>query len=235
MSVSPLDDRIGKIKNDNEEIARFVEEYKPFIAACVEKSVGRYVQYGQDDELSIGMMAFVEAIKQHDPQKGNFLSFARHVIKRRLQDYYRKEKKHSRVILMRDYLNGETNEGIPDLGIEEAADAFASAELSQYRKLEIEMLKKELENWGINFFQLVKESPKHKKSRKMCGDIIRFMLSNPSLVETMKSKKSLPLAKIGENLGISQKKIERVRKYLIAAIIISTGDYEYLRSFVDWG
>jgi len=54
--------------------------------------VGRYVAYGQDDELSIALMAFVEAIRSYDVSKGNFLSFSQNVIKRRIIDYYRKEK-----------------------------------------------------------------------------------------------------------------------------------------------
>lgn len=53
-----INQRVEAIKNNEEEINLFVEEYKPFIAACTQKVVGRYVAYGQDDELSIALMAF---------------------------------------------------------------------------------------------------------------------------------------------------------------------------------
>jgi RNA polymerase sigma factor len=93
MSPLSINERVTYIKDNEIEINGFVEEYKPFIATCVQKATGRYVRYGTDDELSIGLMAFVEAIKAYDLNKGNFLSFSQNIIKRRLIDYYRKEKK----------------------------------------------------------------------------------------------------------------------------------------------
>jgi len=38
-----INQRVEAIKNNEEEINLFVEEYKPFIAACTQKVVGRYV------------------------------------------------------------------------------------------------------------------------------------------------------------------------------------------------
>jgi RNA polymerase sigma factor len=102
-----INERVERIRFLKEEKNDFIQDYKPFIAATVEKCVGRYVVYGQDDELSIGLMAFEEAMNHYDAGKGNFLSFAQNVIKRRIIDYYRKEKKHQNVSSINEFYSEE--------------------------------------------------------------------------------------------------------------------------------
>ena len=46
-----------------------------------------------DDEWSLALAAFVEAVRTYDLSKGRFLSFSELVIKRRLTDYYRSQLK----------------------------------------------------------------------------------------------------------------------------------------------
>ncbi|NYC94378.1 sigma factor [Clostridium acetobutylicum] len=70
-----LEDRIQKAKESKEELNRLIQEYKPFIASLLQKKTGKYLQYGYDDELSIGMIAFEEAVESYDRNKGKFLSF----------------------------------------------------------------------------------------------------------------------------------------------------------------
>ena len=178
-------------------------------------------------------MAFVEAIKVFDNEKGSFLSLAQNVIKRRLIDYYRKEKKHDNVISLNEYSGEEDEES--DLSSGQAVDTYSKEEISEYRRLELEDLKRELKNWDISFMELVEASPKHDKTRKMYKDIIRFIISQPELTKQIKSKKYLPIAEVEKNTGIPRKTIERSRKYIIAALLIITGDYQYVRDYVDWG
>ncbi|HOP91811.1 MAG TPA: RNA polymerase sigma factor SigI [Acetivibrio thermocellus] len=227
-----INQRVEAIKNNEEEINLFVEEYKPFIAACTQKVVGRYVAYGQDDELSIALMAFVEAIRSYDVSKGNFLSFSQNVIKRRIIDYYRKEKKHSVVVNINGHLEDEEEE--TDLGIAMSIDKYSEEEISEYRRLELEQLKKELKEWDISFFDLVNISPKHKRAKKIYSKIIKFVLSRPDIMEKIKQKKYLPVAEIEQSLKIPRKTIERARKYIITVVIIFTGDYEFIRDYVNW-
>lgn len=231
MQTVLVNDRVERIKYDENEINRFVEEYKPFIASCTQKVTGRYVHYGEDDELSIALIAFVEAIKSYDNAKGNFLSFAQWVIKRRLIDYYRKESRHSNVILLSEYYSEEDSE--KDLSIEKSIDKYSIDEVSEYRRLELEELKQELEKWDISFFDLVEASPKHNKTRKICANIIYFLISQPDMIRFIKQKKQLPMLDIEKNLKIPRKKIERSRKYIISAILILTGDYQYIRDYID--
>lgn len=228
-----INERVENIKGNEEEVNRFVEEYKPFIAACAEKATGRYVRYGEDDELSIALLAFVESVNSYNSVKGNFLSFAQNVIKRRLIDYFRKEKKHSNVVSLNEYYS-EDQEEERDLSVGASIDKYSREEISEYRKLELEDLKVELKEWDISFMELVNASPKHDKTRKACSAIISYLLAQPELVKQIKCKKYLPLSEIEKYLNIPRKTIERARKYIIAVLIILTGDYQYIKSYVNW-
>ena len=231
MQTIDINARIAEIKNNEEEINRFVEEYKPFIAACTEKLTGRYVRYGEDDELSIAMMGFVEAIKAFEGKRGNFLSFSRNVIKRRLIDYYRKEKRHSKVISLSTYM-GEDNEDY-DLSSGESLEKYAKDNLGENRRLELEQLGGELSEYDISFFDLAAVSPKQDRTHKICNEIVGFLLSRPELIRLVKEKKYLPVAEIVNALRVPRKIIERSRKYIIAVVIIASGDYQYIRDYVN--
>ena len=233
MNSLTINERVESIKNDEYSINKFIEEYRPFIASCVEKIVGRYVIYGQDDELSIALIAFSEAIKSFDSSKGNFLPFAQSVIKRRIIDYYRKESKYTNIVLLnQQYIENEEEECDHTVG--QAYDQYLEEEISEYRRLEIEQLKKELEKWGISFFELPDVSPKQERTRQTYSKIIKFLLSDPDLINQIKNKKTLPIAYIEKCLKIPRKKIDRGRKYILAALIICTGDYEFIKDYISW-
>lgn len=229
-----INERVVAIKNDEEQINRMIEEYKPFIAASVERVSGRYVEYGRDDELSIALMAFVEAIRSYDIKKGNFLAFSQNVIKRRVIDYYRKEKKHNVVVPMNEFSSEEEEEGF-DLSIGRSIDEYSKEELSEYRRLEIEQLKKELSDWDISFNELMKVSPKRNKTRKLYSEIVKFIMSREDMLRQIMQKKSLPISEIEKSLRIPRKNIERGRKYIIAVLIICLGEYEHIKDYVNWG
>jgi len=234
MHFASLDERVEKIRDCEEEINNLIEEYKPFIASCTEKATGKFVRYGEDDELSIALIAFVEAIKAYDSTKGSFLSFAQNVIRRRLIDYYRKENRNSNVTYLNEYIDDE-GEQESDLSIRQTISEYSSSLINEYRKLEIEELKVELSEWGISFFDLAKTSPKHKRTKKLYSEVMQFVLSRPDLIDQLRKKKQLPITEIEKYLNIPKKKIERARKYIIAAIIIMTGDYQYIKEYISWG
>lgn len=232
MHFKAINDRVAAIKNNEDELNRFVEEYKPFIAVCAKKTAGRYMRYGEDDELSIAMIAFVEAIKGFDNTRGSFLSYAQNVIKRRLIDYYRKEKRHSGVISLNGYADGQDGEF--DLSEGESVQKYSDERLNALRRLELEELKEELSHWGISFFDLAEASPKQQKTRKICSEIAGLILSRPDMLKLILEKRYLPVAEIGKALGVPRKIIERSRKYIIAVITIAVGDYQYIRDYIKY-
>ena len=71
----------------------FIRTYMPFIKAETAKFLRRPPVEGHDDELSIAMIAFHEAIQSYSQVRGAFFKYAAMLIKSRLIDYHRKEKK----------------------------------------------------------------------------------------------------------------------------------------------
>lgn len=83
-------------KEGNELIREeFIQNHKPFIIKISSNICKRYLTWGHDDELSIALVAFNEAIDSFKPNdEASFYGFAKTVITRRLIDYFRKESKH---------------------------------------------------------------------------------------------------------------------------------------------
>ncbi|ADL08768.1 RNA polymerase sigma factor SigI [Thermosediminibacter oceani] len=234
MSHPSINERVMMIKSNKDEVNRLIEEYRPFIASVVEKYLGRRVEYGIDDELSVAMIAFDEAVQRYDIKKGNFLAFARNVIRSRLVDYYRRERKN-RETVMYIVQNQEDEEYELDISIEESIKKHREEEISEQRRLEILEIKKELEKWGLTFSDVAKSSPKQEGTRRIYLQVIDFIMSSPEILDTIKQKKYLPVDKIVKATKIPRKKIERGRNYIIAAVIILSGDYRYIKEYIKWG
>lgn len=229
-----LNERVINIKQNIEEKNRLIEEYKPFIASTVEQHLGRYVEYGIDDELSIALIAFNEAIEKYDIEKGNFLSFAKITIKHRLIDYYRKEQKtQGQVVYVEEDFQQEDEE-IANLYAAESVKEYTEAQKSKMRRLELEEIKKELAKWGITFADVAKSSPKHESTRRTYLAVIDFIMNNPDIADIIKEKKYLPVQKIATTLKIPRKRIERGRNYIIAAVLILSGDYQFINEYIKW-
>jgi len=230
MQFDAINARISSIRDDAEESGRFVEEYKPFIASCAEKVTGRYMSYDTDDELSIAMIAFVEAIRSFDSSKGNFFTFSRNVIKRRLIDYYRKERRHRDVVPLNVF--AEEKETEYDLGADEAIREFSDRDIAELRKAEIQELAKELSQWNITYRDLAKVSPRHRRTREQCAGLAGIILSRPDMLESVMTKKYLPVMELEKASGLPRKFIERFRKYIIAIVVIAIGDYQYIKDYI---
>ena len=232
MLPATINNRVVQIQQNEQDINCFVEEYKPFICACVEKVTGRYTKHGEDDEFSIALMAFVEAVKKFNGDKGSFLSFAQNVIKNRLIDYFRKEKKHKNIVFF-NKTDDDKDESVEGFYDEKSIQKFSEEEISEYRRLELEELKKELKLYDISFHELLECSPKYDKTRITYRQIIDFVKSRQDLIDTLRNKRCLPIKEIESELLIPRKTIERSRKYIIAVLVILTGDYQYIKDFIE--
>jgi RNA polymerase sigma factor len=232
-----LNDRVAAARNSTVEINRLLEEYKPFIAACAEKVTGRYIRYGEDVESGIALEAFAEAIKTFDPVKGSFLSFSQRVIRMRLIDFFRRQKKNPTAVSLDEYANPDRYDGLTDnidVIDEVSMRKYHDDEISEYRRLEIEQFRNELLLWKISFEDLVAVSPKHSSTKVLCKHIISFFLQNSELIAQMQEKKYFPVQEIEKGLNIPRKRIERVRKYIIAAVLIKTGGYDYISEYIEF-
>lgn len=227
-----LKERIKRIQNGQEEIDRFVSEYESFILSTARKCTGKSYITVSDDEYSVALIAFVEAIRAYREEKGKFLSFAKNIMKMRLIDNYRKEKRHMNAISIEGNFEEETEN---DLTSKESLERYENDEIAEKRSLEFSQFKEELANWDITLLDLVHTSPKQIKTRQMCKDVIRYLMADEEKLKYIFEKQILPLAEIQKDTGIPRKQLERVRKYIIAVLIIQKGDYQFLSDYVaDW-
>ena len=222
-SGANLTERIAKIQQGNEDINALILEYLPFIKSAVYKTTKRHVD-DASDEFSVGLLAFNEAIKQYNAGKGQFLSFASWVIRRRVIDHIRKES-HIRETTFTDL-------GQSQLSRLENTAPIESSPIDNPLKLEIDALAQNLKAYDIDFEDLVSVSPKAGKTKRMCKAAIEYMINNPAIITKMMQQKRLPIKVFKENLNIPRKFMDRHRKYIIAVVEILRGDYVYLKEYV---
>lgn len=209
-----LEKKVLDAKSDDHELNNLLHEYKPFIRKVVYDTCQRYVEWGRDEELSIGLLAFEEAIRRYDPNRGNFLTLARRIIRSRVIDYLRKENQHHHTDL-------------EDVKEELVAD-FSTDMLAE----EIRELQQFLAKYGISFQDLPEVSPVKKKLRDELKDTAKIMAETPILIKHFLEKEQLPVTALSKKAGISHKKIERNRTYLITLSLIWYLDLPMLQEYV---
>lgn len=218
-----------------DKVARdtLITKYRPFIISSASEACGRFLVVGQDDEISVAMIAFNEAIDSFDFDKSTaFLSFSKNVIKRRLIDHFRKESRFVTETLTSDFVDGEDGKEVNVWEVRQAEDVYIHEKVVNARRDEIIHFSSELEGMGISFSELVEISPKHEDARLRAMEIASIVASDPMLLQYMKQKKSLPAKKIEKMCDCSAKTVERQRKYIIAVVLIIMGDYRYLKEYL---
>ncbi len=218
-----LESRVIEIRKDKNEASRLISEFKPFIASVAQKRSGRFLEYGIDEELSVGLSAFKEAMDSFNIEKGKFLSFARLVINMRLIDYYRKQNKN-RASGIKAGLS-YTSFNVDGTG---SLEQYQMDEERQKRVLEIIEYRKELEKWGISLEELAEISPGNESLRKEYMEVAEAIVNNKDILKILMETKKLPLKKIEDILWVHRKKLERGRIYIIAMVLAIINNLSYV-------
>ena len=153
-----LNERTLKDIDTNE----IIKSHIPFIIKSITKITKRYVSIENDEEFSIAILAFNEAINRYTDDRGPFLPFAQLVISSRLKTYLQRENKN-RIVQSIDYLKEE--------GIE--VDGILDNPVNSKDILieEISSLNNNLKGFGFEFEDLIDESPKHRDTRDRAIDL----------------------------------------------------------------
>lgn len=229
--IKSINNKIIDIKNNNEDINIFIEQYRPFIISATSKILKRYIDYHNDEEYSIALMAFSEAIQSYKVDRGDFLSFAQRLIKLRLIDNYRKQSRQKEAKFSGlDELEDEIKVQYID---KVSLENYKQEGIDYLRKLEIEQFSKELLEYDISFDDLIKVSPKWKSTKALYNDLIKESIKNPLVMKSFTKNKILNIKELEKVTNIPRKKIERARRYIVAVLIILIGDYEYLRDYIS--
>lgn len=229
IQTGSLDETIKEIKLGNSQLKELlIENYKPFILKCVSKSSKKFIDTYNSEEYSIGLIAFNEAIECYEENKNaHFLTFAEMVIDRRVKNYLKKEQKHKNVIPITNYLSNE-DQGMNIIENDSMIIHFDQVET----RSEIEQFKRDLGKFDIRFEDLINVSPKHKDARISCIKIAKFIISDKSLLTRLVEKKNLPVKDIMNNIDVSERTLERNRKYIIAACLVLKSDLEIVKGFL---
>ena len=221
--------RVTAAQGDIRAADDLVRQYLPFIKSETAKFIHRPPMEGQDDELSIAMFAFHEAILRYSREKGAFLSFAALQIKSRLIDYFRKEKRHGNVISLYQPA-GHEEDGMTVL--EKTDTGEENISLQQVRratKEEILEFSKQLETFGLSLGNIAENCPKQVRTLSACHSALDHAKKHPELLELFLETKKLPLKQLTEGAKVERKTLERHRKYMMALLLAYTNGYEIIR------
>lgn len=205
---------------------RLIGTYLPFIKAETAKFLKRPPIDGHDDELSIAMIAFHEAIGGYSRTRGAFLKYAAMLIRSRLIDYSRREQRHSRVISL-DAPAGETATLGETLANEK--EPHEETVTRDATRAEIEELTKQMQKFGVTLSDIADNCPKQQRTLSACRKALQFARENPELLESLLQTKKLPIGQLTTGSGVERKTLERHRKYMVALLLIYTNGYEIIR------
>ena len=223
-----------ELAKQGDELTRndMLKKYQPFIAKSVSEVCKRYIDPAKDDEFSIGLLAFDEAIEAYSEEKGSsFLSFARLVIKRKVIDYIRNEQKYPTLSsLDEEYYDEEQMENPSEVAA--AKDRFQMETESWHRQQEIREFKEQLKQYKMSFEDLIEASPKHRDARESAVQVARLVFEDNDLKQQVLEKGRLPIKGLVDRVEVSKKTLERNRKFIIALVLIFHGDYVYLKDYL---
>ncbi|CAM3681079.1 RNA polymerase sigma factor SigI [Mesobacillus zeae] len=228
-----LEEKVAKIQQGDLKLRDdLIKSYKPFIAKTVSSVCKRYIS-DSDDEFSIGLIAFNEAIQKYTPEKGNsLLSFAEVLVKRRVIDYIRKQTKNQALSLT--LANEMYDDDTPRTTIEDelSIENYRKKSDEERRRDEIIQFQQVLKEFDLSFSDLVEQSPKHADARKNAMEVAWILYKKEKLRNLLLEKKRLPIKQLESMVDVSRKTVERNRKYIIAVALILIGDYTYLRDYI---
>lgn len=218
-------------KEDAQAADRLIDAYMPFIRAETAKFLKRPPVEGSDDELSIAMFAFYEAIHGYFRIRGAFLKYASLLIRSRLIDYYRKERKHLRVVSLDTPADGD-DAPLGDL----LADGRDHGEEMAHREAtrrEIEELTRQMEAFGVGLPDVADNCPRQERTLNACRKALQYAKEHPELLEELLRTKRMPIGRLAKGGGVERKTLERHRKYMVALLLIYTNGYEIIRGHIQ--
>jgi RNA polymerase sigma factor len=228
----PIHKRVHQAKGSSIAIDALIVDYLPFIKAEASKTTGRTVTE-QDDELSIAMIGFHEAVESYSEIRGAFVKYASVVMQRKLIDYYRKEKRHTGQISLYTPLSHDSEVTIGDTLSNEPDRSSDNLSYRDDAKEEIAKFTEQLQEYGLSLTDVADNCPKQDRTLESCRKTLAYARDNPELLTITKRTKKLPLAALAEGSVVERKTLERHRKYLMAILLIYSNGYEIIRGHLE--
>jgi len=213
-------------KDNMQKADELIRSYIPFIRKEASKFLSG-ICTEQDDEFSIAMIAFHEAIQNYSKTRGSFLHYASVLIKNRLIDYHRKESRHQGHLSLHEKIDDDGTELHEHLAHE--VDHYEESIGLTATKQEVEELSRVMHSFDICLSDVADNSPKQERTMEACRRTVCYAVEHPELLEELLQTKKLPLAKLVAGAKVERKTLERHRKYILAMLLIQTNGYEIIR------
>lgn len=234
VSNETVESRVARARNgDAQARENLIRDYTPFILKTASASVKRFLVVGQDEEVSVALQAFDEALMAYTSPKPGFVAFAATVIRRRLIDYFRKEKRRHEAPFS-SLVSDDDDDWTESLGAIESSPDWEKAlerrdEMNHWREL--------LRQYGLSLDKVVKRTPKHADSRERAIKLAVLVSQTEELHEIFVKDRRLPINDmiriLGDELEVSKKTIERQREYITAIAVMLSYDFPTLQEFLD--
>jgi RNA polymerase sigma factor len=208
--------------NKNTNINELIEKHMPFIIKSISDVTGRYVSCENDEELSVGLLGFHEAIERYDNEKGHFFSFAKLVIGSRIKNYLKGENRHQHSSL----------EELLDKGLEIKDEYLEQKEDNSILLEEINRLKEEISSFGFTLEDLADEAPKQQATRKNAISLSEEISQEQEFTSFMYAKKRLPIKRIVLKFSVTEKVVKRSKKFIISVVIIIDKNLSGLKNWI---
>ena len=205
-------------KEDPDAADSLINQYMGFIRA----EAGKLSFGDKEDELSVAMLAFYEAVLGYERSRGSFLRFAAKVIRSRLIDYHRSESRHRG--------HGSLNERAGEDGAE-LLELLPDTrdDIEELNTREAAQGAKTLAAFGLTFSDVADNCPKQERTLRACLDALGYARQKPELLAAVEKSGKLPMAELASGAGVERKTLERHRKYLVAMLLAFTNGFELIR------
>ena len=230
IDIHEIDQRAVIALKNTVEFERLLIKFKPFLRSRVSRLAGRSDDM-RADMMSVAFEAFFESVRSFNQQKGHFFQFMNRVVHNRLIDNLRKiYVRRVETASLEIYDEDDTKQ--MSLIDKVSIDEYREENRKSYFKSEIECLKEELAKWNISMDALLIHSPKHARLRDMYNTVAKVISNDEQIMTIINTKHYFPVKKISNSTKIPLKKIERGRIFILASLIILTGDYQHLKQYV---
>lgn len=214
---------------DSDLREQFLADSIPFVKRAVRHITHTYF-VEQEDEFSIALEAYNHAITRY--KVGGpvpFEPFALLLIRNRLLNWIRNQKKARQVLIMTDC---ECENGT------DLADTLAdpgSGRVQQDLEFEESMaeLDLKLKMFGLSMQKMTDKMPKHQDTRLLCIRAARKLSEDENLYSSLMKKQQLPCAELARRCDIPIKTIEKNRSGIILFTLLLKSELQGIRSYIN--
>ena len=216
---------VAAARGDSLAADELVRRFLPFIRSETAKVIRRGVS-DSDDELSVAMMAFHEAVLAYERLRGAFLPFAARAIRSRIIDFHRREQRPRGQLSLHEK-NEDDRELADTLAV--GTDPISERTDRTAARQEIAHFALGLSEFGLSLTDIADNCPKQSRTLSACHRALDYARGNPELLEQTVRTKKLPITSLAAGAGVERKTLERHRKYMMALLLAYTNGFEIIR------